>query len=460
MPLSLARIVLGFFLTFCVYVSAAANTQPVTMNVVNGEVRDVLTALAEIGNINLVVDDSVSGNITIQLRDVSVETALDLVTKTKGLTYQKISNIIIVGTPEQIGWNFGNVHIFKLKYINPDALREIGASILFNDKKRTMKPESTQDNEQKKSNIGKDGAKSRNTNEQRKSVVTSTDLDRLSLDYATNSLIFHGTEAEAQKIQQLLDMIDIPYQQIVLEAEVVAINKEDAKNIGVEWNWENTPQWADNDPEKVTALQNEQGEIVGYNVEPGKVTRQSRTGIIQFGRNPEGYPYEFYYQAKINALVSKGNARVLAKPKITTIDGNKAQILIGDRIPVLVDEVENGKTKTTIQYVDAGIKLIYTPRINADGQITATVRTEVSSPTLVAEMKAYRITTREAETTVRLKDGETMVIGGLIGSQNSNSSKSVPFFSDLPILGALFKNTNTEKTDTEVMIFLTPRIVT
>jgi type IV pilus assembly protein PilQ len=75
-------------------------------------------------------------------------------------------------------------------------------------------------------------------------------------------------------------------------------------------------------------------------------------------------------------------------------------------------------------------------------------------------MKAYRITTREAETTVRLKDGETMVIGGLIGSQDSHSNKSVPFLSDLPILGSLFKNSSNEKTDTEVMIFLTPHIVT
>ncbi|MBP2635090.1 MAG: pilQ [Firmicutes bacterium] len=456
MSLVLVRMVLGFLLTFCLCSTAAANTQPVNMTVVNGEVRDVLTALADIGNINLVVDDTVSGSITIQLRDVSLETALELVTKTKGLTYQRFNNIIIVGTPEQIGRTFGNVHIFKLKYINSDAARGIATAVLFSDKKRTMKPDLMSGNERQKS-TEKGAIKSGNTNEQKQADFA--DADRLSIDYATNSLIFYGTETEVAAIQNLLDKIDIPYQQIVLEAEVVAINKEDAKNIGIEWNWETTPQWPDIEPEKVTALQNEQGGIVGYNVEPGKVTRQSRAGIIQYGRNPEGYPYEFYYQAKINALVSKGNAKVLAKPKITTIDGNKAQILIGERIPVLVDEVENGKTKTTIQYVDAGIKLIYTPRINADGQITAAVRTEVSSPTLVAEMKAYRITTREAETTVRLKDGETMVIGGLIGSQNSYSNKSVPFLKDLPILGALFKNTNTEKTDTEVMIFLTPRIV-
>lgn len=457
MFLSFGRFAAGLVLMLCVYSSAWANMQPITMNIVNGEVRDVLTALADIGNINLVLDDSVTGSITLQLHDVSVEKALNLVVKTKGLTYQKFDNTMIVGTPERIGRTFGNVHIFKLKYIDADKFRDIAKSVLFGEKSSGNSLKAHE--EPSKSNAEK-GIKAENNNSQKKPVANSDELARITTDYATNSLLLHGTEAEATTIQQLIEKLDIPYQQVILEAEVVAINKEDAKNIGVEWSWENTPQWADTEPEKVTALQNEKGEITGYNVEPRKVTRKSRTGIIQYGRNPEGYPYEFYYQAKINALVSNGNARVLAKPKITAIDGSKAQILIGDRIPVLVDEVENGKTKTTIQYVDAGIKLIYTPRINTEGQITATVRTEVSSPTLVTEMKAYRITTREAETTVRMKNGETMVIGGLIGSQDSQTNRAVPFFSDLPILGALFKNSNNEKTDTEVMIFLTPRIVT
>ena len=126
---------------------------------------------------------------------------------------------------------------------------------------------------------------------------------------------------------------------------------------------------------------------------------------------------------------------------------------------MLLEKTENGKTTSTIEYIDAGIKLNYTPRINADGYITASVHTEVSTPTLVPEMKAYRVTTREAGTEVRMKDGETMVIGGLIGSEESGGKNKVPFFSDFPLLGKLFQSTHTAKSETEVVIFLTAQIV-
>jgi type IV pilus assembly protein PilQ len=430
------------------------------MNIVNGEVRDVLTALAGIGQINMVVDDSVSGTITIQLKNTPYDTALNLVCKTKGLTYHEVDDVLVVGFPDQIGRGFGSVHIFKLKFINPDSVKETIFSILFGEKKGERKVEESSGSKNVSALKSKGSTGSSTLAVGSKFSEKSTELDRLTIDYATNSLILYGTSLEADKIQKILDELDIPYKQVSLEAEIVAINKDKSKDLGIEWFWESTPQYAEYTSAESEVVYDANKNPVGIHVtEPAKVTRKSNSGVIQFGRNPEGYPYEFYYQAKINALVSNGNAKVLAKPKVITINGKQAQILIGDRIPVLVEKVENGETKTTTEYVDAGIKLIYTPRINTDGLITVNVRTEVSSPTLVSEMKAYKITTREAETTVRLKDGETMVIGGLIGSTDSETKKAVPFLSDLPILGALFKNLSKSKTETEVVIFLTPRIV-
>lgn len=422
----------------------AANLQ-VNMNVNNGEVRDVLTALAEVGKVNMVLDDSVQGTITIQLNNIPYDTALALICKTKGLTYQLVDNVIVVGRANQIGRGFGSLHIFKLKFINPDSVKDTVLSILFGEKKgqKEVKDEGSSV-ALSKVNLQKGTTAAVSSTSGEMFSEKSTQLDRLTIDYETNSLVLFGTEEEATKIQKLLDELDVPYQQVSLEAEVVAISKDKTKDLGIEWSWEATPQYAkrtkDND-----------GDIT--------VTRPNNKGVIQFGRNSEGYPYEFYYQATINALISNGNAKVLAKPKVIAINGKKAQILIGDRIPVLIDKVLNGEKTTTIEYVDAGIKLIYVPRINTEGLITVDVRTEVSSPTLVSEMKAYKITTREAETTVRLKDGETVVIGGLIGATDSETRKSVPFLSDLPIVGNLFKNFNKSKTETEVVIFLTPRIV-
>lgn len=472
MRVILARIVLSFFImSFCSV--AFADSQIINMNIVNCEVREVLDALADLGNVNMVVDDSVQGKISIQLRNTNFEHALELITKTKGLVYQKVNDVIIIASPREMGKGFGIVHYFKLSYANPyDIIDIIGVIFpdLDEEKHETAEYASQNKSElvaEQQSNgkktikyvkIDEKAAKIKENKQNDKKSKTEIKYNRIKIDEATNTIIFHGTTDEAAKIQQLLTELDIPYQQIALEAEVVAINKESTKDVGIEWSWEITPQWPDVQPEKTNFVSDGKGGVLPQ-VEPKKVSRESRKGIIQFGHTPEGYPYEFYYQAKINALVSNGNAKILAKPKITTVNGKRAQILIGDRIPVLIEEVENGKSKTTIDYVESGIKLIYTPRINKDGQITATVRTEVSSPTLVPEMKAYRITTREAETTVRLKDGETMVIGGLMGSIDNQTKKAVPVLSDLPVLGALFKNSSKTKTDTEVVIFLTSRIV-
>lgn len=111
------------------------------------------------------------------------------------------------------------------------------------------------------------------------------------------------------------------------------------------------------------------------------------------------------------------------------------------------------------EYVDAGIKLRYTPIINSDGSmVTAEVHTEVSTPTLVSDLKNYRITSRQADTNVRMKNGETLIIGGLIGEEETKSVQRIPLLSKLPLLGNLFKNTSKRKTNTEVLMFLTPYI--
>lgn len=420
-----------FVLLLCFFstwpqVQAAASL--VNMTVTDAQVRDVLTALASVGQVSIVADDSVTGKITIQLRQVPFETALALVTKTKGLTYQRIGEVIVVAAADKMTKSFGSVQIIRLNYAAAEEVKK-SLSLIIPD-------------------------------------------NRLKVDTATNSLIFFASPDENTQIRATLKELDIPFQQVSLEAQVLAISKAASKDLGVDWNWQAAPQTAayerDNWTEQKVLTDKDGNTIYGDDGKPAyidvqhrdwKVTRPGDYGVIQFGRGPNGWPYEFYYQAKISALISSGNAKILARPKIVAINGKEAKILIGDRIPVLMEKTENGKTTSTIEYIDAGIKLNYTPRINVDGQITAIVHTEVSTPTLVPEMKAYRVTTREAGTEVRMKDGETMVIGGLIGSEESGGKNKVPFLSDFPILGKLFQSTHTAKNETEVVIFLTAQIV-
>ena len=428
----------------------------VTMNIVDSEVREVLTSLASIGGVNIVADDSVNGKITVQLAGVSFQEALDIITKTKGLQYQTIGNTIIVGTKNNMSAGFGQLHVFHLKFANPDDV--VNAAKLALGLGGSTESSSTENSTQTTTTSNTNSTTSNNDGK-----TTAEISGNLTVDKATNSLLFYGTASEAQKVRAVLDQIDIPYEQVSLEAQVMSINKTDSKNLGIEWEWSKAPQsYEEYTPEKIT-IDATTGRITS--IEPAEITRASSFnkgttgGIISFGRSPDGLPYEFYYAAKINALINNGKANILSKPKITTINGKEATINIGGEVPIPTLTVSDNTTTTTYEYKETGIILKYTPRVNDDGYITAKIHTEVSTPTYDADAKAYRFNKRSADTQVRLKDGETMVIGGLIGSDESKVMSKIPFLGDLPILGRFFSNVNNSKNESEVIIFVTARIV-
>ena len=428
----------------------------VTMNIVDSEVREVLTSLASIGGVNIVADDSVNGKITVQLAGVSFQEALDIITKTKGLQYQTIGNTIIVGTKNNMSAGFGQLHVFHLKFANPDDV--VNAAKLALGLGGSTESSSTENSTQTTTTSNTNSTTSNNDGK-----TTAEISGNLTVDKATNSLLFYGTASEAQKVRAVLDQIDIPYEQVSLEAQVMSINKTDSKNLGIEWEWSKAPQsYEEYTPEKIT-IDATTGRITS--IEPAEITRASSFnkgttgGIISFGRSPDGLPYEFYYAAKINALINNGKANILSKPKITTINGKEATINIGGEVPIPTLTVSDNTTTTTYEYKETGIILKYTPRVNDDGYITAKIHTEVSTPTYDADTKAYRFNKRSADTQVRLKDGETMVIGGLIGSDESKVMSKIPFLGDLPILGRFFSNVNNSKNESEVIIFVTARIV-
>ena len=429
----------------------------VTMNIVDSEVREVLTSLASIGGVNIVADDSVNGKITVQLAGVSFQEALDIITKTKGLQYQTIGNTIIVGTKNNMSAGFGQLHVFHLKFANPDDV--VNAAKLALGLGGSTESSSTENSTQTTTTSNTNSTTSNNDG-----TTTAEISGNLTVDKATNSLLFYGTASEAQKIRVVLDQIDIPYEQVSLEAQVMSINKTDSKNLGIEWEWSKAPQYYEEyTPEKIT-IDATTGKTTS--IKPAEITKRASSfnegttgGIISFGRSPDGLPYEFYYAAKINALINNGKANILSKPKITTINGKEATINIGGEVPIPTLTVSDNTTTTTYEYKETGIILKYTPRVNDDGYITAKIHTEVSTPTYDADAKAYRFNKRSADTQVRLKDGETMVIGGLIGSDESKVMSKIPFLGDLPILGRFFSNVNNSKNESEVIIFVTARIV-
>ncbi len=363
--------------------TAAAN---VSLTIQDGNVRDVLSALSSLSGKSIVTDDSVTGTISLDLNDVPFDTALDLITRSKGLAYKTISDVIVVSKAENVDKYFGNITTYKLQYANA---KEVADSL--------------------------------------KGIVEKG----LSFDPITNSILFSGSSGDEAKLRDALKVMDVATKQVTLEARIVALNVEDVKNLGLNWAWSELP-------EKESS---------------GSNSDDKMGGILHIG---QGYTARF--QATLNALFSNGKANILATPRIITIPGKQANIFIGDHIPVVTEKTTNGTTSSTTEYVDAGIKLSYTPIVSDDDYITATVHTEVSTPTLVAEIKQYRIASRTADTNVRMRNGETLVIGGLINEEEQKTIQAIPLLSKLPILGELFKNRSTSKRKTEVMMILTPYV--
>lgn len=266
---------------------------------------------------------------------------------------------------------------------------------------------------------------------------------KLAQDAVTNSIIFCGTPAAHAQLQALLKQLDSATQQVTLEAKIIAVSRENSKDLGVNWEWNTIPQRSERSDSSKKSGNNDNSD-----------NSDSYGGNFKFWHG-----YAFRFHATLNALITSGKAKILATPRIITIPGREASIFIGDHIPVQTEKHDSSGTYTATEYLDAGIKLAYCPIISADGKmVTAKVHTEVSTPSLVSELKNYRITSRTADTNVRMYSGETLIIGGLISDEQQESLRRVPFLGDIPLLGELFKSRSKKSSTTEVMLLLTPHI--
>ena len=182
-------------------------------------------------------------------------------------------------------------------------------------------------------------------------------------------------------------------------------------------------------------------------------------GAISFGKAPDGEAYKFFVKPELSLLETSGKAVVIATPSIMALNGEAAHILIGERIPVIEESISNGERKRSIHYEEVGIKLDYTPVVTKNGTIDTSIRAEVSSPIMVSEMKSYKITTRQAQTRVRLQPGEVLVIGGLMDNRNQKQIEKIPILGDIPLLGKLFRHSRKTKDSVEMVILVKATVV-
>ena len=372
----------------------------ISLSVRDATIQEIATALTKMSGKNVVADTKIREPVTLHLENVSLNTALDTLAATQNLTYAEKDGVILITREEVLKKQAAGFYTFPLNFTKAEDIQKSLSAIL---------------------NSGK-----------------------LAADPGSNSLLFNGSPAEARKIKEALHILDTATQQVTLEAKILSIEKSEEKNLGLQWNWDTLPQYITN------------GKSSNAKSDAGNTgSDSSHQGHLRLWNQSHA---SFCYTATLNALITSGKAKVLATPSLITIPGKEASIFIGSHIPVVTEKHNNGESTYSTEYVDAGIKLTYTPVVSRDGYITSTVHTEVSTPTLISELKNYRINSRTADTNVRMRNGETLVIGGLISEEEQKQLQQIPFLSKIPLLGALFRNHYNSKSKTEVIMLLTPHL--
>lgn len=436
---------LPFLVSAAFFMPAQIEAAPMTLSVHDADLRATIMLVAKTGGLNVSIDDSVKGKISVSLSNVEPLKILEIIAKTKNLQLLNESGVFIV-TGDYSSVAIMQSYVIPIRFGDAETLREAVIMSLDADTERLPNATTRVKNS--------DGSYTyRYTYHDEESSSHSSQMknisrkDRVFINPEVNALILFGTPAEYERVKNLLAKLDVELKQVSVEAKILAIDKNATKNLGVEWMWSTVPQYPEiNYEDNHATVDRNTNDSTGY-------------GIIRLGRSHENRPFELYYGAQINALVTNGKAKILSRPNVTTIAGHEAVINVGSSVPVPTVQTTNSTVTTSIEYRDAGIILKYTPRINADGTITAQIHTEVSTPQYVEDLRAYRFNTRSADTTVTVRDGEPMIIGGLIGAEESKSVSKIPFLGDLPILGALFRNHRKSKSESELIIFLTAHVL-
>ncbi len=379
--------------------------QIISIDYKDADLASVLRSLAWTYKLNLVTSPDIKGKVTLNLKDVTLKEALGAIVGINGLAYSQREGIIYIapGDPQTV--EMDNEVIF-LKYISASEAQNI--------LKKVISPKGD-----------------------------------IKVNEVSNSLIVTDFLGNINKLKELINKLDLPPQQVIIEAKIVDINTSDLQALGVSWTANYQPS------EGIFDRSTRASEQLYGTLSMAEQSADLSGG--QFVLNALTFK-GLSLTATIDALVKDAKANILATPSIAVLNGQEARIVIGERYPYKERTQTTSGTTETTKFVDIGTTLRVTPQINQDGYITMRIHPEVSS--LAQSLDAGpRITTREADTTVRVKEGETLIIGGLIKQQDNRSWEKVPILGKIPIVGALFSRREQDVDQKELAVFITPKIL-
>lgn len=368
----------------------------ISVDVVDADIQQVLKLVSQQSKMNIVTHSKVKGEITVHLKDVPLDQALDILLSINGLSYAKIGSTILVGPKEAIEKKTMRSKVIKLKHIDAEDARDILAGLIDDKDMQTNK--------------------------------------------LTNSIIITAIPDKIEQAESIVSQVDNPVPQVQLNAKIIEVGVDASRELGIDWSKGIGVTFRENDRDMAfDAL--------------GMATGGPFYQIYNFARTA--------FEAKLQALVDEGNAKILSSPRIMAMKDQEASIFIGDRIPYTVTNATGGVAVTEVRFTESGIKLSITPQIVNEDFVVMDIAPEVSY------IYSFRgpdneypwIKTREAKANVRIRNGETLVLGGLLNEEDKKSIKKVPFLGDIPFLGEAFKTTSTKNNNTELLIVVTPTII-
>ena len=408
-----------------------------TMDFQDADVRDVLHLLALKSGLNIIYGVDVTGPISIHLDRVPFDQAFQTVLTLKTLVALPMGPKVIrvvssttLSTEQSQATTF--TRVFRLNYAEAEDMKKPIDAI--------------------RSAAGRKG-------------VSTTDAK-------TNSLIITDTVEGLKEVEDLIPVLDRKPQQVDIESKVVEVQLNNSSETGISWAY--AANGGTNGVDRFGASKNSNGTFAGLvpQTDQSGVTVQGPatggTGVglndIVTGPTPIGFSFltqqgTYLLSAQISALATEGRVKVLSTPHIVTTNNQEASISVADQIPYTVTTVSNGVSQSAVQFISAGVKLTVKPTVNADRRITMHVKPEVSNAVGTGSATLPpTVNTRDADTTILLRDGETIAIGGLIQENINKSTTGIPLLMSIPILGYLFKTVSDIKQRTELIVFLTPKI--
>jgi type II secretory pathway component GspD/PulD (secretin) len=278
---------------------------------------------------------------------------------------------------------------------------------------------------------------------------------KLIADTRTNSILVSGTGEDLTKIRNAIRAIDIPAPQVVIEVKLVEVSRQAIKRLGGEFGFGGSKFGISNNVTDPSSTSN--GQPTAGNPSSGAGTSVTFSSLGNVTSN---------LNARINALVQRGEAQVLANPRIATQDSVQAEIAIVNKFPVVSVNFQGGSGGTAlasenVSFQDIGERLTITPRIDTNGYVTMDIQPTISvrgKDVIVNRNPVPEVNERRLKTTMRVADGETVVIGGLIRRNTNNSVSKMPLLGDIPLIGFMFRQEATSNDETEVIIMVTPHI--